>query len=358
MKPALFLLPALLLPMGLVPAQFSRAIVTPLGAEFEEGYAASAVQFGFNNQHDQSRTQQVDKGFIGYPFPMILRGIGWRRDGRTRPNSIKRTGDLEVLMSHCDFSKVTNLYYANYKDKPVTVFKKKKVNLPDWTAAPPFKPAGFDLVLPFDVPFIYNRKDALLYDLKVTNLSSKLTYHMDFYRNNQLKYGFGQYPFRTGSGCRTKNGEMVQSTCLRADSGGLELLFRLWGAPSAAQVYALVGYKDPNLSVPGLCARLHTNSLLVFPVAKSLAGGEVWPTRVVRAPWSTAFIGAVFYTQCLALDSSLPYGVALSSAQRCPAPTANAKSSLPTHMIWNYSSASALSGYLDKLTCCPTIFLY
>ena len=358
MKLPAVLIVLLLALSGPAPAQSSRAWVTPLGAEFEEGYAASAVQFGFNDKSTESRTQQVDKGPIGANLPMLIRGIAWRRDGRARPNSIKRTGELEVIMSHADFSKVTSAYASNYKDSPVTTFIRKVVNLPDWTAAPPWNPAGFDLVLMFDKPFIYNRKDALLYELVVRKLSSPLTYHMDFYRDNQLKYGFGNWPTVLGSGCTTANGEMAQSCCIRASGAGLEVLFRLWGAPSSTQVFAAVGTSDPKLTLPGLCGTLHANPILLLSLAVSDAAGRVGPTQAAVTPWSPVFAGATFYTQCLALDPSLPYGLALSSAQSCPAPTTSVKSSLPTHMIWNYSSANAASGYLDTLTCCPTMFLY
>lgn len=343
---------------GALGAQSSRCFVSPLGAEFEEGYAASAVQFGFADANTQSRTQQIDDTFAGFGFPMILRGIAWRRDGVARPNSIARTGDIEVKMSHADFNAATSSYGSNYKDNPVTVFTLKQVNLPDWTAAPAFTPSEFDLVLPFDAPFIYNRQDALLYDLVVRNLSSPLSYHMDFYRDNQLNYGVGQHPTLLGPGCTTKNGEMVQSCCLRAGSGGFEVNFRLRGAPSSAPVYALIGTSDPNILVPGLCAGLHTNFLFVLPAGTTRPDGTLPPTLATKTAWKSVYAGAVFYTQCMAVDPSQPFGVVLSSAQRCPAPLSNVKKSLPMHMVYSPRDSFALSGTLEKIIGCPTMFLY
>jgi hypothetical protein len=337
-------------------AQRSRSYVSPPGAEFEEGYAASAVQFGFADASTESRTQQLDETFVGYVNGMVLRGIGWRRDSGKGPNSIKRTGDIELVMSHADFANASGTFAQNYKGTPTTVFTKKQVNLPDWTVAPAYPPASFDLLLPFDVPFVYNRIDALLYDLKVTNLSSPLAYHMDFFRDNQLVQAYGQWPALLGAGCTTKNGEFVQSCLLRASSAGFEILFRLWGAPSSTQVFALVGASDPNLTLPNLCGTLHSDLVAIVPIATSQADGTLPPTAIFRTPWAAAYASITLYMQCLALDPTLPYGIALSSAQRCPAPTTTVRRTLPMHMVYSPRSAAATVGTLEKNIGCPTMF--
>ena len=99
----------------------------------------------------------------GKPLPDDARGlrqsliaaaeaIGWRRDGNKPAPAIKRTAELEVLMAHSDFAKAGNTFSYNYKGTPVTCFRRKKVNLPDWSVMPVVKPTTFDLILPFDMP--------------------------------------------------------------------------------------------------------------------------------------------------------------------------------------------------------------
>ncbi len=359
MKKPFLCLACLCLAAATVFGQTSRRyLVSPPGAEFEEGLAASAVQFGFNNIHIQSRTQQIDNSFVGTNVPFMFQGIGWRRDGRSRPSSIKRTAELEMVMSHADFAAVGPNFAKNYKDVPRPVFTRKKVILPDWSRAPKIAPASFDLILPFDIFFIYNRKDAMLYELVVRNLSSPQAYHMDFYRDNQLNHAFADWPAPIDAGCQMSRGRMLQSCLLRVSGSTLEMMFRLWNTPASTPVHALLGTTDPRINLPGLCATLHSNSLVTLPVRTSTAAGLVDPTKVASVPWKSWYGGATLYTQCVALHPSLPYGVALSSAQGCVVPKTNTRKTLPTHMVWNYRSAAATGGFFDRSTCIPTLFVW
>ena len=146
---------------GLTSAQTSARYITPRGAEFFEGNSASDIMLG--NWNPNTRTQQIDNNLVGTGFPLI-RLIGWRRNGTGGVGAAKST-DVTVIMSHADYNTVTNTFANNYKDPPVTVFTRKTVNLPDWNTATTLVPAPFDVVLPLDVPFLYNNTDALLFDV-------------------------------------------------------------------------------------------------------------------------------------------------------------------------------------------------
>ena len=339
---------------GLTSAQTSARYITPRGAEFFEGNSASDIMLG--NWNPNTRTQQIDNNLVGTGFPLI-RLIGWRRNGTGGVGAAKST-DVTVIMSHADYNTVTNTFANNYKDPPVTVFTRKTVNLPDWNTATTLVPAPFDVVLPLDVPFLYNNTDALLFD--VLNENNPLgIYTQDWVSSTTHQYG--AYPVDTGAGCTTANGSFVHRCAIRANATTLDVGFRIEGAPSSSALLVMIGASDPNLPVPGLCAPLHALPTLFLSLGAASATGAMNTTFPISTPWSTSYVGVTLFTQALATDLSQPvYPVVVSNGLSSAAPTGNATGTVNINIkrIYHTSSTTAVTGTGPAVSAVPTLFAY
>ncbi|MCB9882867.1 MAG: hypothetical protein H6834_13860, partial [Planctomycetes bacterium] len=230
---------------------------SPRGIEFFEGNSSSNIMLG--NYSADTRVQQVDNSLVGLPLPAI-RYLAWRRDG-LGTGSANKTVTLEIVMAHSDFATVSNTWASNYKDTPRTVFTKKAVSLPDWTTASSKTPQEFDFQVKLDSPFIYNRTDAIVWD--VINSNNALNAMPQDWQSTNIAHTYGDYPSDLGGGCATKNGAMRSDTAFRADATNIELGVKVTNGPSAAPIVLLVGASDPNIQLPNACGVLHVNPILL-----------------------------------------------------------------------------------------------
>lgn len=297
-------------------AQANISFATPRGIEFVEGNSSSGVMLG--NYSVNPRVQQIDNNLVGLPLPAI-RFLGWRRNNAV--SSAAKTVELEIKMSHADFATVTSTFATNYKDAPKTVFTRKQINMPDWSAA--ISAAPFDFNVPLDVPFVYNRQDALLWDVINYNNNTALQMSQDW-QSTPLAHSYGAYPTNLGGECRTANGRFICDVMFRADGAGFEFGVQGRNGPSNAAVIAMIGAQDPNVSVPGFCGVLHVLPLLVLGAGQTDASGTLPLQTLLQAPWDPNLGGLPLTTQLLAVDpasSSQPF--VFSTGSVAPAPTSN-----------------------------------
>jgi hypothetical protein len=350
MRPALLLTTATLLAAA-APAQFTRDVISPRGAEFFEGNSSSDILFG--NWNPNTRVQQIDKNLIGTGLPAILY-LGWRRNGNANAGAAKTT-DLTIIMSHADYDTVTNDFASNYKDPPQTVFTRKPVNLPDWNAPAPTVPSPFDLRVPLDTPFIYNGVDALLWD--VLNENNPMGTYSQDWLSGTIPHTYGAYPTLLGAGCPTPNGTMNHRAAIRANATTLDMGFRVEGAPSTANVSLLFGLSNPGLTVPGLCTTLNTAPIADLPLGVTDAQGGIALQFGFATAWNPGFAGLPIHTQALALDPSQPFlPVALSGGLLSPAPTAAGTQIIDVKRIYNTSSTTALTGIGPSVSAVATVY--
>ena len=341
----------LALPAANLPAQsFTRSFVTPRGAEFFEGNSSSSVMFGYT----ATRTQQVDAYLVGKEMP-VIRALAWRRNAGS--SSALKTSTLTLLMAHADITQVGSTYANNYKSTPIPVLPKTTVKLADWTRSMT-GPTPFDMVIPFRIPFVYNRKDALLWEVAATSTASS-SYTQDWCSSlDGMTYG--DYPVELAAGCATAQGSFTQEVLFRAGTN-LEFGIRLSGGPANAAALGLLGTRDPNLVLPGLCAPLRVEPLVLLALGSTDAAGALPlpATPPVGTPWSPVFVGADLYVQCLAADPSRPgLPLALTNGQKCPAPTGNGQPPIRCQRIYNMKSATAATGSSPSASAVPTRFLF
>jgi hypothetical protein len=284
---------------------------SPPGAEHVEGNGTSATMFGSVAAY-QSRIQHADNNFVGHPLFLITRSIAWRRNGPSGAG-VPRVAEITLIMSHADYNTFSATFASNYKDTPVTVFTKKNVNLPDWSVRPMPPPAAFDLVVPFDVPWVYNRIDALLWEIVVTNTSAAGSYDQDWFAG-AATMDWSQTHVDQGPGCTTANGTFTKKDVHRSDATNLQVGFQISGGPPSAAVIVLVGRQLQTLTVPGLCGPIRTDILLTLLPGVTDPSGNL-PPSYQNIPWQAGFSGLLLTAQAVAPDPSQPgIGAAVSNA--------------------------------------------
>lgn len=287
------------------PALAAQSFVSPPHALNVQGGA-----FNIAFTHPVVRNQQIDRNLLGRSITTIKslsfrQGVipFWQR------LSTSRSVELQVDLGYA-VSKPTASFDTNYKPSSRrTVHAKKWVNLPDWSKVAP-TPTPFSLVIPFSTPFVYDNKESLVWDLLVTNARGRLTsYYMDFV-NRAPSTTRGTTPKALGTGCRTANGEFRHTTDFTASATQFKLGLSVRNGPSRGLFFTMLGAQDPNAPI-GLCTNLRSSPIFVLPGLPMDNSGTSRATLVV--PWSAGSAGAMLYTQCGAIDFSLPNGIALTN---------------------------------------------
>ena len=342
---------ALLLAPSLASQSFGY--ITPVGAEFFEGSSSSDIMFG--NWNPNTRTQQIDNNLAGRNLPLV-RFIGWRRNGSANAGAAKTT-DVTVLMAHADYNTITNVFANNYKTPAQTVFTKKAVNLPDWNAPSGSVPSPFDVVLPLDVPFLYNGQDALLWD--VLNENNPLGIYTQDWVSGTMPHTYGDYPTDLGGGCTTTNGAMTHRCALRANATVLEMGFKVSSAPPSAGLTMLLGASDPALTIPGLCGVVHSQPLVFLPIGTADAAGTLPLAFPINTPWTPALAGAPLFTQVIALDTTQPgIPLAMSNGLRAPIPMTGGAGAINVKRIYNTSSTTNPTGTGPSVSAVPAYYAF
>jgi hypothetical protein len=348
MNPALTLCIVSLLCTGL-KAQNQNYYISPPGTETLEGNSSSSIQL---NQ-SASQVMQVDNTLQVMKSPLIT-GLAYRRN-LNLTTSTTRTLELEIKVGHADFSKVTSTYATNYLGTPSVVFKKQNITF-DWTSASPLTPAAYDAVIPFATPFIYNGKDAFVWESNNTTGNAGTGYSQDWYSGSSPATIFGPIPTPLGAGCKTPNGTMTLNSSFRSTAAtSFDYGFDLIGGPASTAALLFVGVNDPN--VPFFCGTLHVDPLLSAPIGSTSATGVI-ALRYANTPWTPALVDAAVYSQAFALDQSQASGVAMSNGLHSRAPrTPGGAHSHNIMRIFTQNVANSTSGSTPSFSSVATKYL-
>lgn len=322
---------------------------SPRGCEFFEGNSSSNIMLG--NFGADTRVQQVDNNVVGSALSLV-RSIGWRRDQRGG-GAASKSVTLTIVMAHGDFATVTSTWATNYKDTPRTVFTKKAVMMPSWAAAATPGPADFDFFVKLDVPFVYNRKDAIVWD--VTNSNNQRVAHSQDWHSTSIAQTYGAFPRQLGGACTTANGRMRNDTAFRADASNIELGMKVSGAPSSVPIAMLIGASDPAVSLPNGCGTLHVAPTLVLALGVSDASGRLPLNIAIRAPWQASFSSISLYAQAVAIDAMAAKPLVFSNGVLAPAPQGTGTAAIGVKRLYSTNPSSA-TGTGPANSACPTVY--
>ena len=324
--------------------------ISPPGTESLEGNSSSSIQLNYA----LSRVQQIDNSLLS-SSPILIRSIAYRRNAAVVATAVG-TIEIEILMTHADFAKITNTYASNYKVAPSTVFTKKKIKI-DWTQTPP-SPADFDAVFPFDKPFVYNGTDALLWDSKTTTGATGPGLTQDWFSGNSPATIYGPNPTELGTGCKTANGTMTLASSFRSTTAtGFDFGWSLTGGPASQPTILIFGLGAAT--VPLFCGNLEISNPVVFvPLGATSATGAI-PLAYASSTWNPNLTEAEIYTQVLALDNTQKSGFALSNGlhSRIPRKPGGA-TAYEIKRIYTTTSSTALTGSTPTLTSIAMKYLH
>ena len=321
-------------------------VVSPPHAVNVEGNSSSGVTF----TTPTTRTQQADGNLIGSNV-VLIRGIAFRRTNiHSRIGATARKADVTIDMGY-RAATYTNTFDNNFlAPTRKTVHAKKTINLPDWTQ-PTTTPAPFDLIIKFDAPWVYDRKQALVWDIKVENNTGGGPYYMDWF-SVVPPITSGDRPTDLGTGCTTKNGTFTHTASYTADANTLFLQWNGANGPAIAPALLILGSKDLNATI-GLCTKLHGDLTFILPIGATSATGAV--TAKLQVPWSNGFRGLPFVTQLAAFDTtqaSLPW--ALTNGVKGTAPHVvggGATTAFLIDRLWSNTSTGPTGSM--STTCAP-----
>lgn len=326
----------------------AQSLVSPPHAVGVEGNSSSGVTF----TNPLTRTQQSDGNLVGSSVA-LLRSLSFRRNSGAQTTATSRKVDLQVDMGYAvaTFTRTFDSNYATGTRK--TVFTKKNVVLPDWTAAPPV-PADFDLTIKFDTPFVNDRTRIPVWDVLCSNNTGGGSYSMDWF-SSVPSITKGERPESLGTGCKTKNGTFGLSFETQCDATNLNLLVSLVQGASSSAGLLLLGTKDINANA-GLCTNLRADLTFIFAIGATDTTGALNTTLPI--PWSTGVAGIPLVVQGACIDTTqpgLPFaltnGVKTSTPYVAPGGTTTA---FKIDRVFS-SSSQGPTGTLAK-TCVPVLW--
>jgi hypothetical protein len=340
----------LALPLLCAAAAAQTVWTSPPGAFHLEGNSSSGVLWGTTSNY-QCRVQQAESNFVGEARLPLVRSLAWRRNWPGLASAVARTADILVLLAHTDYATFTNVYANNYKTPPVTVFARRTINLPPWLPLTGTPPAPFDLLVPFDVPFVYNRLDAFVWEVQVFTTSASGSYSDDWFSTaaaNDWSMTLQEQP-----GCTTANGAFRKRDGYRTSATALDVGWEVRGGPASAPVTLLLGTQLANLPV-GLCAPLGLQPLLMVPLGTTDAAGNL-PLGAFSVAWNPTLARAELAAQAVAPDATQPgLPLALSNATRTVLPKVLGNPGINCKRTFTLNSSSATTGSSVTVTAVPT----
>jgi hypothetical protein len=267
------------------------------------GYYSTAYGYGVSYLH-------VDATNIG--APRTIRYVALRRDG-VKPNNasyVGRTIKLSIRMAHADWSKVKNNTPQNDADFRLGAWTDitigRVVRLPDILLKPNSGTAPFNVVLPFDVPFVYDGVGSLAIALlgsPNTDLSANSTpYPLDtayFVQSIAKQTVLGKGCVPTGNTVPMEHNSYLVS--YGPNSTTSWTVSSRYGPPNAPQV-TLIGTANPDLAFGG-CEKLLTTANLLTLTA--VTDGEGAAGHELKLTHSPQYIGLRLYSQTAALDAGI-----------------------------------------------------
>jgi hypothetical protein len=167
----------------------------------------------------------------------------------------------------------------------------------------------------FDTPWIYNGADDFVWEVRYSSGMNSAT-GSDFGNDFQLGVAASSASTTTagvaiGTGClatgRIATMSMTGSMTTYVDR--FNLMVNTANAPANAASALWIDFTDPNLTLPGICATLHSLGALQVGLGSSNANGDV--SLVIDLGKSPAFIHTTLFLQTLSLDAGQP-GVPVS----------------------------------------------
>lgn len=335
-----------------LPAQ--GTVVSPLSCIGVEGDSSNTFPFVSTTPR---RYLQMH-GDLG-ATPRVITKIGFRVGASTLSFPGTRTHDIELYMGE---ARPTALalpdldFDANYAAPKTTVLPRQLVTFgPTGQSVSP-GPNPFDptLEITLAVPFVYSGTAPLIWEVayfgSTTSGGSTSSLDADGSTSTTATSTI------TGTGCMATGATslMTHAYTVNDSAGTLLMNGTITNGPPNALAFMAIGFSDPNLAFPGLCANVHTDALLVQFLGMTSATGSFTgdnPTGAIIVP--NAWTGVPVHTQALAFDplamSLLPIVVSNARVSTVPA-AGTAQVNLVTRLWSNVGGTAVTSAAFGTST--------
>lgn len=317
----------LLLGLDLAPAAAAQ-IVQTAPAGFLNTTSGGSVGQPFSAQAS-TRAQFCHPSLIGTAIPAIV-ALNLRRDTTSfRGTNVARTVVLDVALGHGSIGTFDETFAANFSVNRTQVAANRSVNLPDTTflQGNQQNPEPWTSRVPLDQAFSYDGVNALIIEVAVRSTTSPNNgYYVDA---GTATSGGQMLNLRNGvtneTGCIATGrfGPMFLSTTAYSHVQGtmMRLGATIARAPATVPVVLYVSAVDANLTIPGLCARLHALPQIEIPLGVATANGDV-TQQFFRFGFVSSLLAAPLFVQAVAFDAGqagLPVVVSNDQALTWPA---------------------------------------
>lgn len=273
----------------------AQGVTSPKGYDNIEGVSCSSHPF------TQPRYAQIHTDVTG---KHLFKSLNHRQDGQCT-SAGKKAIDLEIVMAHSSAASASKTFAANYKTPVQVVFKRRKLNTPDWKA-PTQAPHPWNWKLMFDAPFAYDSsKGDLLWESRLYNPKNSSNLWSDYHFTLSSKRNVASWK-AIGAGCTAKGRtspmthKSLVRTELRSNVSTLVFWTQTTNAPANAVSAVLIGTQNPAAPVPGLCTKLYTDAVAILEAKSSPTG--IIDTSSTTVPFDKNWVGQKLYSQAASVD--------------------------------------------------------
>jgi hypothetical protein len=310
-------------------------VVSPVSSATAEGDANNVFPFG---QSTVRRYMQMhaDLGTT----PLVITKVSFRVNASATNYTGNRVHDIEVYMGDGTPNCVAqpNLVFdLNYATPKQTVLPRTFVTFgPTGQAVTP-GPNPFTMDIVLATPFVYTGTAPLVWE--VAYFGSVLTGSFSGLDADASTTATAASTV-TGTGCApTGSAALMTHTYTVNDTRGTLLMNgTITGAPANALALMAVGFTNPALPLPDLCAPLYTDATLVQVLGFTTATGTFThdtPTGAIIAPNSA--VGLPIFTQAFVFDSLSTFGLPLcaSNGRSATIPAVGSAQVNEVSRLWN-----------------------
>jgi hypothetical protein len=251
----------------------------------------------------QTHHMQLHGGLRGRV--LLIRGLSFRRAftfHEPMASAPAHTLELEIVLGPCDVQQASATFAANYQAPPTVSYVRKTVSLPDWVAPVP-SPAPWNVVLPADAPYVHDGTADLAWEALVFRASALVSYFADTWGDN-LHYAVRRYlPGCVTSGLN-RYAYLASVTTFDSQREAWSLSWNCGNFYANLPVAILVGVANPELAIPGFCAKLYVTPLVVLAGVTTASG--TWDTGPIGITWNPAIVGASLFAQAIGPDAGAP----------------------------------------------------
>lgn len=330
-----------------LPAQ--NTIVSPLSCVGVEGDSSNTFPFVATT----ARRYLQMHGDLG-TAPIVITKIGFRVGASTSVFPGTRTHDIELYMgeAHASALALPDLIFDNNYATPKTlVLPRQLVTFgPTGQSISP-GPNPFDptLEITLTTPFVYSGTAPLIWEVvyygSTTAGGSTSSLDADGSTTTTATSTI------TGTGCLAtgRTSLMTHAFTVNDTAGTLLVNGTITNGPPNGFAFMAIGFTDPNLAFPGLCANVRTDALLLQLLGPTTATGSFTadtPVGAIHTP--NAFTGLPICTQAFAIDplGTGPLPLVLSNGRSCVVPAVGtAQVNLVTRLWSNNGTTTASAAF-------------